>query len=129
MLELLWEGDHSNLIIIRKPSNEASLAINTHPDDWLIFKPQLSRQVNSISSCIYIAPKSKSNKMLTIDIRTVLNKGIADANEHIIRDSINLYFEVGFAFLGETVLTIDDDKDIIFLDDVIPLELVLMDVL
>ena len=128
MLELRREGDNSYLIIIRKPSNEAFLTINTHSDNRLIFKPKLSSQIDCISSRIDIAPESKSNKMLTVDIGTILDKGITDPNEHIIANCINFDLEVGFAFLGKTMLTVDYHKHATFLYYVISLKLVLIDV-
>ena len=128
MLELLREGHNSNLIIIRKPSNEASLAIHAHPNDWLIFEPELPSQVNSVSPGVDIPPESKPNKMLTVDIGVILNKGIADPNKHVIRNCVDLYLEVGLALLGETMLTVDYHKYIVLLYDVISLELVLLGV-
>ena len=129
MLELLREGDNSDLIIIRKPSNEAFLTIDTHPDNRLIFKPKLASQIHCISSGIDITPESKPNKMLTIDIRTVLDKGITDPYEHIIANCINFDLEVGFAFFGKTMLTIDDHKYVIFLYYVISLEFIVINIL
>ena len=128
MLELLREGDNSDLIIIRKPSNEAFLTVDTHPDNRLIFKPKLASQIDRISSGIDIAPESKSNKMLTIKVGIVLDKGITDPYEHIIANCINFDLEVGFAFFGKTMLTVDDHKIVILLYDVISLEFIMIDV-
>ena len=128
MFELLREGDNSDLIIIRKPSNEAFLTIDTHPDNRLIFKPKLASQIDRISSGIDIAPDGKSNKMLTIKVGIVLDKGITDPNKHIIANCINFDLEVGFAFFGKTMLTIDDHKIVILLDYVISLEFIMIDV-
>ena len=66
--------------------------------------------------------------MLTIDIGTVLDKGITDPYEHIIANCINFDLEVGFAFFGKTMLTIDDHKIVILLDYVISLEFIMIDV-
>ena len=124
MLKLLRKSDNPNLTVIRKPSYFALLPINTHSNDRFILKPQFSRDIRSLSSRIDISPQTNSNKMLTINIRVILNKSITKTNNRMLWNSLYLYLEIYLPLFWHRMFTINNTEKIWLLLDLISLKLV-----